>query len=622
MEEDILKENRRRHSLVKPLPDPVAGDPESPFRQEYGPNVLTDNKKLFVPSSMLADPEFSMVSDSVQFARLRVRHDFEYWAAVCAVIKDKSSGKDIPFLLNRPQRKLLGRLERIRLGRRPIRMIILKARQWGCSTLVQLYLAWLQIAVLPGRHAIVCAQVKDAASTIRGIYSKLLANYPERFLPEGVGKLAFRPFEKSQNTLFVDGIGSRLTVGSAEAQEAIRGNDFAFAHLSEVAFWRDTPEATPEGFIRAVCGAINNAPDTMVVMESTANGVGNYFHKEWLRTLSGKSDKESLFVPWYDIEIYSTPVSDKEAVELYSSMDNYERSLWELGLTLEQIAWYRGKRREYPSAEAMMAEYPTDAVEAFTHSGNNVFAMEKLRLLRRTCIPPVAVGDVCGKAAKGSAALQGVRFIGDDRGELQLWRYPDRAKDFPSSYVVGVDVGGRSAASDWSVISVVDRRNLEVVAQWRGHIDHDLLAWKSVAIAVFYCNAQLVIESNTLEAENFGGDPGSFILNEIFEFYPNLYYRTDPMTGTTRVGFHTNRSTKLQLVNCLIALVRECGYVERCGDAIDELAVYRKTGASFGALMGHHDDIVMSRALALFAAMDGDYPCDGEDDAHSDTENV
>lgn len=603
----MFLENQRRKSLIKPLPDPVTGDPESSLRKEYGPNLLTENRRVFIPLTLFDDPRFLRTSTPEQFRRLRICHDFEYWAATCARIKDKLSGQDIPFILNRAQRILLERLETQRTAGKPIRIIVLKARQWGCSTLIQLYLSWLQIAVYPGRHALVCAHVKDAAATIRGIYSKLLENYPAEYMPEDVDRLAFRPFEKSQNTLFIDGIGSRLTIGTAMAQSAVRGNDFAFAHLSEVAFWRDTPESTPEGFIRAICGAINSSAGTMVAMESTANGVGNYFHKEWLRAVSGKSDKVALFIPWHAIEIYSTAISEAEARELYSSMDKYETELWEQGLTLEQIAWYRNKKREYPSAEAMMAEYPSNAIEAFTHSGENVFSMAKLDVLRRGCIPPAAVGDIIGDQISGPGALTNIRFVEDTNAETRIWRFPGKKSGDSSDFVVGVDVGGRGASADWSVISVIDRNNLEVVAQWRGHIDHDLLAWKSATIAAFYHNALLVIESNTLETDNFGGDPGNYILNRIIDHYPNFYYRTDLTTGTTRIGFHTNRSSKLQLVNNMIALVREAAYIERDTEAIDELAVFRKNGASFGALDGHHDDIVMSRALALFAASDNIY---------------
>lgn len=75
--------------------------------------------------------------------------------------------------------------------------------------------------------------------------------------------------------------------------------------------------------------------------------------------------------------------------------------------------------------------------------------------------------------------------------------------------MVAVDVGGRSESADWSVIAVFDRLGDDgsplvrpkVVAQWRGHTFHDLLAWKAAAIAKWYDNALLVVESNTLETE-------------------------------------------------------------------------------------------------------------------------
>ena len=75
----------------------------------------------------------------------RMATDFEYWAARCVKIKDKLSGKLVPFRLNRPQRRVLSMLEEQRRGGRPIRMIMLKARQWGGSTLMQMYMAWIQM---------------------------------------------------------------------------------------------------------------------------------------------------------------------------------------------------------------------------------------------------------------------------------------------------------------------------------------------------------------------------------------------------------------------------------------------------------------------------------------------
>ncbi|MBR5241403.1 MAG: hypothetical protein IKW05_05650, partial [Muribaculaceae bacterium] len=59
-------------------------------------------------------------------------------------IKNKMGDGDIPFKLNRPQRRLLAEMEEMRIKGKPIRIILLKARQWGGSTLVQIYMAWIQ----------------------------------------------------------------------------------------------------------------------------------------------------------------------------------------------------------------------------------------------------------------------------------------------------------------------------------------------------------------------------------------------------------------------------------------------------------------------------------------------
>lgn len=73
---------------------------------------------------------------------------------------------------------------------------------------------------------------------------------------------------------------------------------------------------------------------------------------------------------------------------------------------------------------------------------------------------------------------------------------------------MAVDVGGLGDKSDWSVVAVVRRgATPRVVAQWRGHVDHDLLAWKGAMVASFYNNARLVFESNTSRATPTGRRP-------------------------------------------------------------------------------------------------------------------
>lgn len=533
----------------------------------------------------------------------RFRDDFEFWAATCVRIIDKETKQSVPFILNRPQRRLLALIEEQRRLNLPIRVIMLKARQWGGSTFVQVYFAWLQIIHLRNWHSLICAHVKDSAANIRGMYSHLLANYPEDYWEEE-GKPEFRPFERMSNIRVIPGRGCRVTICSSENQDSVRGMDCSMAHLSEVAFWKDSRLHKPEDLIRSVLAGISLTPLSMVVMESTANGVGNFFHREWLRAVEGGSDKIPFFVPWHEMERYRTPVDDPVAFE--ASLSDYERWLIDAcHCSLEAVNWYRNKSREYPDVRSMMAEYPSTPDEAFSATDLSVFDPAAVKALREHgCTVQARRGEVEGLSGSLPSEVSAPRFHESPTGKLLVWREPATGHD----YVAALDIGGRSPGADYSVLSVIDVHSEnghdgsrpEVVAQWRGHLDHDLLAWRAAAVATWYNTALLVIESNTWESQSEG--TGQYILSTLAENYPNLYRRR-PAEGSTRwlPGFHTNVRTKSQLISHLISLVRDCGYIERDHQACNELLQYEiKDDGSYGARDGCHDDILMSRAIALW----------------------
>lgn len=586
---EILEENRRRMArrAAEPPYDPVRGA-EGDARRVAVLSGVPAEGRVYVPRDMTADPACAAAaSDADAWQRLRCRYDFEYWCAVCCRIKDKITGRDIPFVLNRPQRWLAAVLEADRRAGRPLRLILLKARQWGGSTLVQTYMAWIQSCHCRNWHSIICSQVKDTSTGIRGMYTKLLENYPER-LWDGDEPPRFRPYERSSNVREIAGRGCRVTVSSIENQDSVRGADFAMAHLTEVAFWRSTPSHTPADLVRAVCSSIALVPCSLIVMESTANGVGNYFHSEWKRCEAGAGDKRAVFVPWYEIDIYRlAPVDERALVE---SLTPYELELFhDRGCTLDSINWYRHKLREFPCHEKMMAEFPTTAAEAFTATGAGVFGTRHIERLRAGCREP----------ERGEVSDDATAFVPDSAGRLSLWERPAAG----ASYTVTVDVGGRSLKSDWSVAAVMrtDTAVPEVVAQWRGHTDHDILALTAERLAMYYNEALLVVESNSLEG---GAGASMYILAGLAGRYRNLYRRRafDSVTHeeSSRVGFHTNRQTKEMAVSALVAAVREGAYVERDTMACDELATYEQApDGSYAARPGCHDDILMTRAIAL-----------------------
>lgn len=548
--------------------------------------------KALVPKSMTADAEYLRVMhDPDGWRRLRCRHDFEYWCVECVKIKHKTLGTAVPFVLNRPQRRVLSVLEDDRLAGRPIRIILLKARQWGGSTLVQMYMAWIQCCHRRSWYSLICAHLKDTSASIRGMYSRLLEFYPPE-LWEGDSEPCFKAYEGSQNMRMIAGRDCVVTLASAERPDSVRGGDYAMAHLSEMAYWADTPSRQPDDVIRAVCGGVALVPYSLVAVESTANGVGNYFHSEWLRCRSGEGDKHAVFVPWFEIDIYRLEPPD--AAAFAASLSPGEMRLWETGLTLDRLYWRRRKRAEYATDQQMQAEYPADDSEAFVTTGAGVFDPADIDALRDGCEAPSFRGELCGG-----------KPVADPSGCLQIWRDPAEKM----RYVVAADIGGTRPASDWSVASVLafpEGGVPEVAAQWRGHVPHDCLVRILADLARYYNLALLVVESNTLESRDaLMEDSAEFIVNRLARCYGNLYRREsfDTVTGerSTRIGFHTNRSTKAMLIINLQGLVRERAYIERDNDACNELATYEHCpGGAYGARRGFHDDILMSRAIGLF----------------------
>ncbi len=636
--EAIIIENERRKARNSAPFDPISG------RGSVGPRlkITRNGAELWVPETMRQIPGLETLSDTI-FERKRILHDFPYWAAKYAYIKSKGGGDDRLFVLNRPQRKLVEQLESVRRAGKPIRLLLLKARQWGGSTCVQLYMIWLQLVHEKGLNSLIIAHQASATDEIKDMFDRLMLSYPLELLydedeehgekePKTVG------VGKSRTITRVPQRKCKIKVGSAERPDSCRGGDYNLVHCSEVGIWKATAGKSPERIARAACAGILLSPLTMIVYESTANGTGNFFHREYEAAKSGSSQFDPLFISWFDIDQYALELKDPRgfaerllvnkdsegAVSDRQQPGSYLWWLWEKGATLEAIAWYVAERSKYSDHALMAAEYPSDDVEAFVHSGASVFDKYKVEDLRKGCRTPRFTGEIDSplKPLTGLIPDSGFRkrqlaevefYAG--AGAWKIWETPQYSSGFESRYVAVVDVGGRSAQSDWSVIAIFDREPMlrgegpTVVAQWRGHTDFDLLAWRAALGASIYDDALLVIESNSIEthdpARNTDGDQSGFFFNRLRDIYPNLYSRQrseeDIMRKAPRkFGFHTNLSTKPLIIATLVKVIREGLYTERDSDCIDEFLAYeRRQNGSYGAIEGCHDDLLMTRAIGL-----------------------
>lgn len=574
-----------------------------------------------------------------QFIRLRSRHDFPFWAATYVYIKKKGGGADVLFRLTKPQRRYVAMLEECRLNNQPIRIVMLKARQWGGSTTTQMYMAWLQLCHKVGLNSLIIAHVASASSTIKAMFQKMLDAYPVSML-HPIGEQC-NPSEKKMVSVGMTGNIHRIPqrncniqIGTAEKPDSCRSGDYSLVHLSEVGLWQKTEGKAPEDIVQASCSGILLRPYTMVVLESTGKGAGTFFDSEYHAAKKGISQYKSIFVPWFEIEQNSLTFRSEEervafALQLYLNRENNNRSsdreetgrylywLWLQGATLEGINWYVNERKGKSSFAVMASENPTTDDEAFAFAGERVFDRLLVDRLRPACKPPLVVGDVYANFDSGAKALQNLRFREDRQGLLWIWAHPeiDPEEKVTDRYLTVVDVGGRSHKADWSVIVVFDRLFMAeggkpvVVAQWYGHIDIDLLAWKAAQIAAYYDKSLLVIESNTLETHDkerdVDGDQSQFILNQIKDVYPNLYARKQSEEEIVqglprRYGFHTNVATKPMIISTLVKVVREALYVERDERCLVEYTQYEKRpNGSFGAITGKHDDLLMTRAIGL-----------------------
>jgi hypothetical protein len=638
----LIENNLRTEALFGPY-DPIWGInskiPRIPFKvyEKQQQDILIPECMLTIEqiknvvesgSSSLEDyctkNGLNFAKERPKFHNHRLDQDFEYWAFVAAKIKPKKGDSDsdnrsnahvVPFLLNPPQRKVVAMLEKMRVNGVPIRIIILKARQWGGSTLIQIYMGWIQTRHKKSWNSLIAAHLNQAASNIRGMYSTLMKNYP-------LEKMEYGSFEGTQNIKFIKNRNNKITIGSMQTPDSIRSDDISLAHLSEVGLWKKTEGKKPEDLIQSIVGTIPNLPLTLLCLESTAKGIGNYFHETWLKAKEN-GHLTPCFVPWFEIPDYVIELEDGEAIKIIESLTEYEEYLWIAGATLEGIKWYRMKLAMFNGDTARMAsEFPSNDKEAFQSSGQRYFSFSTIQAARQFNMDPLFKGEVYADSLKGPDSIKNMKIDKDPNGNLWVWAMPSK-ESYKNRYLVTVDIGGRSKSADDSVIKVFDRiwlsegGMLEVAAVWAGKIDFDHLAWKAVQICKLYGNAYMVPETNKMRentAEFDEGDQFYTLVDEIIDYYDNIFCRTSPEAirqGLPKIyGFNMNKQTKPMVLSALNAAYRDGTYAEFDVRACDQADSFENKGnGQTGAIDGAHDDHVIVSALGAWAGLHHMDPC-------------
>jgi hypothetical protein len=448
--------------------------------------------------------------------------------------------------------------------------IILKPRQQGFTTII-CALFFADGLLRPNTTSVIVAHDFDSSEKI----FRIVQLFWER-LDAQSRKEAGRPRFSNRREFLWPRLNSHFYVGTAGAGAFGRGQTIQNLHCSEFAFW-----PRPEEVLASLTQAV--PAGGRVVIESTANGVGNHFHTLWEEARSKEGRFTPHFYTWFEDPSYTAPVQEEEAPAIQLSLTDEERKLAQrYKLTVGQIKWRREKQREL--RERFRQEYPEDDMTCFLARGGCCFDTDALQRVAAR----IAAGPGPGHAT-------GIR-VGKESwmvapGRLLLWETP---KD-DAEYVIGADVGEGLEHGDASCAIVLERRSGRQVAELHGQIAPDRFAHLLNALGRWYNRALLAVERN-----NHGHSTLNTLRN--VSRYPALYYHVRYDQGRHArpvLGWPTDQATKPILVDDLAAAITQEAIGIESAALVDECLTFVMTeSGSQEAAEGAHDDRVMAAGIA------------------------
>ena len=557
-------------------------------------------------------------------------------------------GQTVAFELNPIQLDFYKRIMRAREEGRPGRFIVLKARRMGLSTVTQAFM-FHQCLTNHNRRAFVTAVDRITTNNIFLMAKKMYDNLPTKgqgklskkkkkvkdiedvdaVLAEKKAELDLKPElrRNNDNELWMThpldetaGLNSRFEVSVADNVHSTRGFEIHYFHGSEIAFWND-----PETFMLGLMQTLSDDPETMVVLESTANGTGGYFYKEFWKAWNGTDAKgnpidsewEAVFYPWHAMPNYKRALPAGVPLEdLVSRFDDVlVEMVQEHQLSPEQAYWAHRTWSDkcQNDWDLFKQEYPGKPEEAFAFSASRVFAEPDLAFVESGSVcGPVFVGDIVDdsevKAPDSRINLAGYMLPrlspSSVAGTEDFWVWENPKEDV--EYVVAVDPASGKSTGDYTAIQVVRVVDRVQVAEYRGRIDAMLTSSKAVLIALMYNNALLSWEINGV------GHAVSLGIRQTE--YWNLYQReqVESLTFDSKFGWSTTVATKPIMVHVGIDIITSRMPVIRSSRLVKEMRMFmeltKKATSSLalvsgdenykrvkvGAPPGEHDDLVMS----------------------------
>jgi hypothetical protein len=431
----------------------------------------------------------------------------------------------VPFNLYKFQEKTLESLINNRYN------IILKSRQLGISTLSAGYALWLML-FNKDKNILVIATTQDVAKNLVTKVREMHENLPSWLKGKALedNKLSLRFGNGSQ----IKAVSSMAHAGRSEALSLLIIDEAAFVdRIDDI--WASSQQTLSTGG-----GAI---------ILSTPNGIGNFFHKTWVKAEQGAEG-------WNPIRLHWSMHPDRDQV-------------------------WRDEQDELLGKKMAAQECDCD----FISSGRTVVEGELLQWFEQTYV-------------QDPIEKRGVD------GNLWIWEHPNYSKD----YVVVADVA-RGDGSDNSAFHVMDVESATQVAEYRGKIGTKEYGNMLVNVATEYNDALLVIENANIGwaaiqpaiDRNYSNLYYTYKHEGVADAEVHINKGYDLKDKSQMVaGFSTTSRTRPLIISKLDIYFREKSCIIKSKRLLDELFVFIWNGSRPEAQRGYNDDLVLSWSIGLF----------------------
>ena len=494
-------------------------------------------------------------------------------------------GRMVPLIMNPPQQRLYEAVRRQWQAKKPVRIIILKARQMGFSTLTEALIFW-RTATAPYTESMVVAHKEDATANLFRMSKLYLDALPEILKPmtraSNAQEIDFNKPARLRTDK--DGLHSRIRCATAGGEGVGRSYTLQCLHLSEFAFWPGDKLKTFVGLAQAV----PDLPGTMIIIESTANGYET-FKTMWDQAVeakrSGQEGFEPIFFPWYEMPEYrrDPPPGFVRTAEENDLAEEY-------GLDDQQIAWRRWCIQTLCGGDMQLfrQEYPATPDEAFIATGSCFFPQEELVKRREAVRDDKWEYGTFRITWSPTKDIQSYKWVKDKTGSIRIRKKPEPGVP----YVIGGDTAGEG--SDFFAGQVLDNRTGEQVAVLHHQYGEREYAEQMYCLGKYYNDALIGIETN------FSTYP-EMKLEELG--YQNLYVRErfDTYSGKPQraFGFATTSRTRQTILDALKDVaINDMDMITDYETLGEMITFVRGDDGKPAAEEGEHDDLVMSLAIA------------------------